>query len=175
MCSCPTAKHARRVRERLNLPAHPFHVRRRPVDALAARTADEARLGGINVRWYTIGNLFPRHWDHGVITARTPGEQAIQWVDGVCRKDLSQLLAEMIAGDEQQRDIGMLPRQAPVPRQDDATLRAGVAHEGAAGQVRAVGGILTEDAQPTGETAEHFVDGKAVDHHVRRVKIVRRG
>ena len=73
-------------------------------------------------------------------------------------RHLPELLAEVVAGDEEMRRQIGVAHQAGVARQQQAMLAAGTLRQRPAAQVRAVGDVVAEDAQPAGKPAEHLVD-----------------
>lgn len=74
--------------------------------------------------------------------------------------DLHQLFAEVIALDEEMRQLEAAQEVAP-SREDDAAFRARQAQQGAATQMGSVGGVIAEEAQPSGKSPEHGVDGES--------------
>src|SRR5439155_18449562 len=75
---------------------------------------------------------------------------------------LPELLAEVIALDEQMtRQMG-IPQEPRVAGQQETALTARALDQRAVAQVAPVGDVVAEDAKPAGEPAEHPVDGETL-------------
>jgi len=148
------------------LIAHVRKVSRWPVESLADWTRYETVLGGEHVRWDTLrdGALVDRY--QGCVATRTAREQVREWIELKGGQNLLQLEANMVTGDEEQRYAAGGTHQAPIARQNDATLGARAPEKRSPGKVCTVGGVLTDEPQPDGESAQHLVDGKALRIHV---------
>lgn len=105
-------------------------MRGRPVDAVAVGTCDEAILCCEHVRRYAGGDGGFRHGLDHRIAAGAAREWVGKRIESECRDDLAQLLAEMVAVDEEQRHSDCLALQPMVACQDGAALGACVAYQG---------------------------------------------
>lgn len=90
--------------------------------------------------------------------------------------DLTELLADVVALDEDERQIACGAQQLVVAREDRPLFGAGQAHETPPREMRTKGRVLPNDSQPGGEPAEHLVYGEMLGgHSVVPEKILRRG
>jgi len=87
-------------------------------------------------------------------------------------KHLPQLLTEVIAGDDEDAQIASRAHHTSISGQDDSALAAGLSDQAAPRQLRAVNGILPDQAEPCSEATKHLVYSEAVgDHRVPAIKI----
>ncbi len=155
--------------------ANMVEMRGRPIDARAPRAVYEACLRRQDVRRDDRRHLLFGYRDQWHIAPNAARKQAGRRGQLVGRNDLPELLAKMIAFDVQQRWTLPHAQQAPVACQDDAPLGACVAHQGLAGQVRSIGRIAADQAQPRRQSTEHLVDSETWSgHDASAVNIIRK-
>jgi hypothetical protein len=131
-----------------------------PVDAAATRAAHEMVLGGEDIGGYLPVHFFLADGYDWLIATRAPCEEVCERIELVGRNDLTELLAEVVAFDEQQRRRRMLAQQLAVTRENDPPLAARVPDQCSSCQVRPAGCVMADKAEPDGEAAEHTIDRK---------------
>ncbi len=72
-------------------------------------------------------------------------------------EDLTQLLTEVVAGDEDDGEPSGRPGHAVISGQDRSVLGTSVSYQAASAEVRTVRGILPDQPQPRREATEHRV------------------
>jgi hypothetical protein len=147
-----------------DLPDHVFVMRSGPINPPAGRTLYEACLRGKNVRRHAVLDLRLGYRDNWLVAPGTAREGGSQRIDRKGGKHLSELIAEMITFDEEERLARPPTQQAAVAGQDRSGLGARMADQRLAGEVCSVRGILSDDAQPRSQAAQHFVDGESMGH-----------
>jgi hypothetical protein len=150
--------------QRCKLPDHVFVVRCGPVDTPAARTLYKARLRGKNVLRHAVLDLHLGYGDNWLVAPGTARESVSEGIDLKGSNHLPQLVAEMVALNVKQRDTWRRAQQAAVAGQDRSALGPRMAQQRLAGEVCSVRGVLSDDAQPRGQAAQHLVDGESMDH-----------
>lgn len=73
---------------------------------------------------------------------------------------LLQLASKVVTLEEDDGRVRGVP-QPTIAGQNHASLSACVPNEGSSGELRAVQGVETDQAQPGGQMAKHPIDGKA--------------
>jgi hypothetical protein len=150
--------------QRGKLPNHVLMMGGGPVDPPAAWTLYKACLRGKNVRRDMVSDLFFGYGNDWLVTPGTARESMGEGIDLKGSDHLLELAAEMIVADKEERDVRRAPQPAEVARQDRSPLGARMAHQRRAGEMCSVGSILSDDAQPRGQAAEHLIDGETMDH-----------
>jgi hypothetical protein len=140
-------------------------MRGRPIDATALWTAEEMVLRRMYVGGDGPGGRGPVHGCQRHVAACAPAATLGVGIQCEGRDHLLQLLAEGIAANEERGRHILAAQKMRTSRQQDATFRPCVTQQRRTPQVRAVGGILTDDPQPRRQAAKHPVDGEAVHCH----------
>jgi hypothetical protein len=109
-------------------------------------------------------DLFFGYGNDWLVAPGTARESMGKWIDLKGSDHLLELVAEMIVLDKEERDVWRATQPAEISRQDRSALGARVPHERCAGEVCSVGSVLSDDAQPRGQAAEHLIDGETMDH-----------
>jgi len=160
------------VTHHTELLPHAVVMGARPVDPVAARALRELLLRREHVRWDLVGHLRFEHGDDWCVTHGASGEECGEWINLTCENHLPKLLAEVVAGDDEDAQIANRAHDTLISGQDYSALAAGLSDQAAPCQLRAVDGILPDQAEPSGEATQHLVYGKSVsDHHVPAIKI----
>ena len=141
---------------------HFLVMRCRPVNPPASRAPGEFFLGRKNVPRHDLFYGFLGSRLQRRIALDTARERVVTYRQAARPDHLRQLFAKLVAFDEYERRR-LLFFQASVSGQDQAVLGARRADQAMAGQMPAVDHVLTGDAQPSGEPAEHEVGGKSAD------------
>src|SRR5262245_11315514 len=142
--------------ERGELVEHVRAVGGGPVRAPAARATLEVLLGGEDVGRHVRRSLFA-----GDVLERTVAvEAAVEKVPAEANGagHLPELLAEVVAGHEEVRGKLPIAQQVCVAREQETALPPGAIDQRAPAQVRPVGHVMPEDAEPARQPAEHLVD-----------------
>ena len=124
-------------------------------------------LRGEHVRRDVVSYFGFEHGEHRCVTLDAAREQCGEWVDVTCQNHLLQLLPEVVACDDEDAQIAARARDTSISGQDHSALAAGLSDQTAPCQLRAVDGILPEQAEPSREATEHLVYGKSVSDHPR--------
>jgi hypothetical protein len=137
----------------------------RPIDAPAAGASDEAFLRRQHVGRNPCCRFFLGDWGYRYVAAyaareRTSGGSQIEQLH-----DLLELLAKVVAADEDDGDGRWSAQEAAITRQDDTSFGPSVAQERAPAEMCAVRRILPDQAQPCGQPTEHSVYGKSQRIH----------
>src|SRR5262249_4551469 len=154
--------------ERGELVEHVGAVRGGPVRAPAARAALEVLLGGEDVGRHVRRRLLAGDVLERTVAVEAAAEKVAAEPDGA--RHLPELLAEVVAGHEEARRELRMARQARVPREQETALPPGAIDQGAPAQVRPVGHVVPEDAQPARQPAEHLVDRESWTRLRRRLR-----
>src|SRR5262245_21597685 len=120
-------------------------MRSRPVQATATSTTVKVRRGLEYVRRHPLAHVGARHRFEAPVAAEAAPEE-IPALERERRPNLPQLLAEIVAGEEEMGWQLGIADEARVARQEDPALAASAHHQRAPTQVRAVGHVVTEDA-----------------------------
>ena len=171
--TCVSADRRRLITHLLELLPHAVAVGAGPVDPQTARAAGEVLLRREDVRRYLVCHRGFEHSDHGCVTRYATGEEGRERIEGACMDDLTQLLTEVVAADEDDGEPTSQARHAVVSRQYRPALGASVSYQAASAEVRTISGILPNQSQPRGEATEHRVDSKASGAHLMPAYTIR--
>ena len=143
------------LEELVHVAAHGPQVAARPVDAPAARATVKLGLGPQHVRGHAVGNLRQGDRLQGVVAHSTAGECRVRWwAEGL--PYLAHLLLNLLRLDEQ-RAQATAGSQFVVTSEQYRALSAGAAGQFGIGRGVVVGGVVPQQAQPSGQAAQHAV------------------
>ena len=109
--------------------AYAVNVGAGPVDPTAAWAAREMVLRGKDVGWNLVSDVSLERRHHSCVTPSAPREEGGEWIEATSVDDLTELLADVIALDEDERQTRCGAQQLVVAREDGSLFGAGQAHE----------------------------------------------